>query len=97
MSREGQSILIAVRVSADYINPRENVLHFEETSLGMPSRSSYYSAYRWKTRKAYLSLMRNLTLLYAEDLKMNVSVRFEEELKEMFEFEIEIANVSLSI
>ena len=95
MSREGQGFLMAAYVSANQENPRENIIFFDESSLGLPSKKMYYRAGSDKTRKAYMSLMKNLTSLLAEDLKTKLPDDFDAQLKEIFDFESAIANVSL--
>ncbi|OWA53334.1 Membrane metallo-endopeptidase-like 1 [Hypsibius exemplaris] len=94
MSREGQGYLMAAYVSANQENPRENIIFFDESSLGLPSKKMYYRAASDKTRKAYMSLMRNLTSLLAEDLKTKLPDDFDAQLKEIFDFEAAIANIS---
>ncbi|GAU90180.1 hypothetical protein RvY_02635 [Ramazzottius varieornatus] len=96
MGREGQGYLIAAYVSANQENPRENILFFDETSLGLPSKKMYYRAASEKTRKAYMSLMKNLTSLLAEDLNVTLPEDLDHELKDIFDFEAAIANVSFT-
>ena len=96
MSRYQQGYLIPISVSSSRENPREHILFFDETALGLPSKKMYYRESAQKTREAYIALMRNLTLLYAQDLKVTVPSDLEDQLQEILTFEAEIANVSSS-
>lgn len=93
MAREGQGYLITIYVSANQEDPRTHILFFDEASLGLPSKKMYYRSTAEKTRKAYMALMKNLTTLFAEDLKLQPSADLDKQLREIFEFEAAIANV----
>jgi predicted metalloendopeptidase len=93
LSRERQGYLITAYVSVNQENPRENILFFDETSLGLPSKKMYYRAASEKTRKAYMALMKNLTSLLAEDLKAKLPDDLDQQLNDILEFESAIANV----
>ncbi|XP_055345830.1 neprilysin-4-like [Paramacrobiotus metropolitanus] len=96
MAREGQSYLISMYVSANQENPREHILFFDETSLGLPSKKMYYRSSSERTRRGYMALMKNLTKLLAEDLKVKPPNDLDKQLKDFFDFEAAIANFSFT-
>lgn len=86
--------------SSDPENPKRNMIHFVEGSLGMGSRKMYLSEQAEHVRNGYRALMRNILVLMRDEygvLTEDEMTNLQADADEIYEFETLLANVSALI
>lgn len=86
-----QPIIIEQYVGPDDRNSSHNIIQFDQTSFGLPSREYLLKEGPNKEKDAYLQLMVDI----AELLGAKREYAFEQ-MSKVLQFEMELANVSLS-
>lgn len=85
-----QPIIVEQYVGPDDRNSSLNIIQFDQTTLGLPSREYFLKAEENKEKQAYLDLMVDMAELLGADRAYAT-----EEMAKVLDFETELANVSI--
>ena len=84
-----QMVIVDQFVDADDRNSSQNIIQFDQATLGLPSRDHFFKESASKDKEAYFELMLDIAELFGANRTYAHS-----EMHHVLEFETELANVS---
>ncbi|XP_052252371.1 neprilysin-4-like isoform X2 [Dreissena polymorpha] len=91
LRKYNNKVLIDMGVDVDDMNSTQHIISFSQQEFGMPSRE-YYLQSRYRTLlEAYITLARDIAIVFGAN-----TLTAEREIRDAVDFEIAIANISLT-